>query len=133
MAWLAAGPDDAVVSHESALEMLELSDIIPRSVHITLPRSKRWYQAPNGVTVHTTSRQVDDVVVRQGIRLTGPARSIVDSAEWGSAPEQVEMAVRQAMARGITTERELLRQARERGERVRRLVENAVESDEGGE
>ena len=34
-AWLAL-PRSAVVSHESALELYELSDVIPNAVHITL-------------------------------------------------------------------------------------------------
>src|SRR5687768_11843117 len=35
--WLAVGKDTAVVSHESALDLLDLSDVIPNSVHITVP------------------------------------------------------------------------------------------------
>lgn len=133
-AWLAAGLEEAVVSHESALDLLELSDIIPDSVHITLPRERRWYRAPKGVTLHTTSRPLfDDVLVRQGIRLTGHGRSIVDSAERGMAPDQVERAVQEALDRGLVSERDLLRQARERGGRVERLIRSAVNSCESSE
>src|SRR5258708_26776802 len=41
-AWLAAGRETAVVSHESALDILGLSDVVPDIVHLTLPRSKRY-------------------------------------------------------------------------------------------
>src|SRR5687768_17061031 len=34
-AWLAAGKDTTVVSHESALDLLNLSDLIPNAVHLT--------------------------------------------------------------------------------------------------
>jgi len=40
-AWVATGPDEAVVSHESALELYELADVIPNEVHLTLSRERR--------------------------------------------------------------------------------------------
>lgn len=130
-AWLAAGPEEAVVSHESALDLLEISDLIPNSVHITVPRKRRWYRAPEGVTLHTTSRPLfDDTVVRQGIRLTGHVRSIVDSAEQGIAPDQVERAVHDVLARGLVTRRDLVRQAQDRGGRVEQMIRDAIESYE---
>ncbi len=90
-AWLAAGPDTAAVSHESALELLDLSDVVPSSVHIAVPRSRRGYGPPPGVTLHTTTRALgpSDVTVRNGMRVTAPTRSIVDAAEAGVAPEQI--------------------------------------------
>src|SRR6266508_5468968 len=39
--WLGLAHADAVVSHASALEMRELSDVIADEVHVTLPRGKR--------------------------------------------------------------------------------------------
>jgi hypothetical protein len=35
-AWVVAGPDLAVISHESALELYRLADVAPSDVHITL-------------------------------------------------------------------------------------------------
>ena len=55
-AWLAVGKESAVVSHESALDLLGLSDVIPRKVHLTVPRSKRHLPDLPGVTIHTTTR-----------------------------------------------------------------------------
>src|SRR5215218_8190838 len=40
-AWLAVGKDIAVVSHESALELWELGDLIPDAVHLTVSRNRR--------------------------------------------------------------------------------------------
>jgi predicted transcriptional regulator of viral defense system len=128
-AWLAAGPEVAVVSHESALELLDLSDVIPDSIHITLPRHRRWYRPPPGVTVHTTARPPgeSEIVRRLGMRVTGPARSILDAAEWGTEPGQVEKAVRDAVDRAMTTASELREGAGARPARVRRLVERALQ------
>lgn len=130
-AWLAAGRDQAVVSHESALDILGLSDVVPASVHLTVPRSKRYRSTSPGVTIHTTTRSLSptDVVSRDGIPITSPARSIVDAAEAGTAPEQVVKAAREATERGLATADQLRAAARGRSSRVERLVERAV--DEG--
>src|SRR5271166_5325685 len=53
-AWLATGRETAVVSHESALDILGLSDVVPEVVHLTVPRAKRYRTASRGVAVHTT-------------------------------------------------------------------------------
>jgi predicted transcriptional regulator of viral defense system len=128
-AWLAAGRETTVVSHESALDLLGLSDVVPEAVHLTVPRSKRYRTTTAGVAVHTTTRRIgkSDVVVREGVRVTGPVRSIVDSAEAGTAPEQIRAAVGQALDRGIATRSKLLGAARARGGRVERLVRQALQ------
>jgi len=127
-AWLAVGRDVAVVSHESALELLGLSDVIPDAVHLTVPRSRRNLPAVPGVKVHTTVRppRSDERVVRHGVVLTSAARSILDAAEAGMAPEQVQMAVTQAIERGLATEVQLRRGASKRGGRVATLVAGAL-------
>jgi hypothetical protein len=38
---LAVGKDAAGVSHETALDLLDLSDVIPDTVHLTVPRTRR--------------------------------------------------------------------------------------------
>jgi len=55
-AWLAIGKDVAVVSHESALNLWDLSDGVPDDVHVTVPRARRSLarRPPLGVIVHTT-------------------------------------------------------------------------------
>jgi predicted transcriptional regulator of viral defense system len=127
-AWLAAGRDVAVVSHESALDLLDLSDVVPDAVHLTVPREKRHRRGMPGVRIHTTTRPVrpGEVVVRDGIRVTSAERSIADAARAGTAPDQIVAAVAQAVERGATTARRLLAVARERGGRVERLVRQAL-------
>ncbi|MCI0589341.1 MAG: type IV toxin-antitoxin system AbiEi family antitoxin domain-containing protein [Planctomycetes bacterium] len=127
-AWLAAGAGEAVVSHESALDLLQLSDVVPRRIHLTVPRSRRYRVGPPGASLHTTSRPFgrEDLLVREGVRLTSAARSIVDAAESGTAPEQVLRAVQEALERGLVTRARLLAAARARGGRVERLLRRAL-------
>jgi predicted transcriptional regulator of viral defense system len=127
-AWLALGKEAAVVSHESALDLLELSDVIPHAIHLTVPRTKRNLPNLPGVKIHTTTRPFTplDVVTRDGMRLTSAGRTILDAAEWGTAPEQIEMAIQQAIARGLVTRTRLAQDAEDRSQRVRDLVNNAL-------
>jgi predicted transcriptional regulator of viral defense system len=116
------------VSHESALELLGLSDIIPNLIHLSVPRSRRKLSRRSGVALHTTTRPFggSDTLIRDGMRLTGAARTIVDVAETGVAPEQVVRATAQAIDRGLTTPSRLREAAHDRGRRVEHLVEVAL-------
>jgi len=127
-AWLAAGRDVAVVSHESALDVLGLTDIIPNVIHVTVPRAKRSIEPRPGVKIHTTEKAItkDEIVVRNGITNTSPTRTILDIAESGVDPEQVERAVTQAINRGLATARQLKEKAGERGKRVDMLITDAI-------
>lgn len=128
-AWLAAGPG-AVVSHESALDILDLSDVIPDAIHITVPRGRRSWRPPQGVALHTTLAPLgpSETIEREGIRITSPARTLLDVAEGGGAPDQVARAIREAVRRGLVTPRDLTEGAVRRGARTARLVASALES-----
>lgn len=127
-AWLAVGKDIAVVSHESALDLLGLSDVVPDAVHINVPRSRRNIPPRPGVRIHTTTKPIPqaDRAVRDGIAITTAMRSILDAAEAGMAPEQVQAAVTQAVERGLATSQQLARGATARGRRVAVLIEESL-------
>jgi len=100
----------------------------PARGHLSVPRSRRKLSRRPGVALHTTTRPFggSDTLVRDGMRLTGPARTIVDVAEAGVAPEQVIRATAQAIDRGLTTPSRLREAAHGRGRRVEKLVEVAL-------
>lgn len=127
-AWLPMR-ERAVVSHESALELHGLSDVMPDRVHLTVPRSDRGVRVPGGVALHTTETPPSgaDVVVREGIAVTSPARTIVDAAAAGTAPEQIEAAIAQALRLGITTPSQLRRLAATKDQRVAETIERSVQ------
>ncbi|MGH2937271.1 MAG: type IV toxin-antitoxin system AbiEi family antitoxin domain-containing protein [Solirubrobacterales bacterium] len=128
-AWLPLRDSGAVVSHESALELHDLSDAIPDTVHVTVPRSERGLRRRDGVQLHTAHRPPTkkEVQTVAGLPVTDPARSIVDSLETGAQPEQIEMAIHQALDRGLMTPRRLRAAAKSRPERVRRFVARTLE------
>lgn len=129
--WLAVGAERAVVSHESALELHGLSDVLPNTVHLLVGRDDRGIKPPPGATLHTTTKALEpsEVVSREGIRATDPVRSILDAAGAGTAPEQVEMAVRQALEEGLATRRSLFARADRRGGRVAELIRRSAGQD----
>ncbi|HEX6753255.1 MAG TPA: type IV toxin-antitoxin system AbiEi family antitoxin domain-containing protein [Solirubrobacterales bacterium] len=129
--WLSVGAERAAVSHESALDLHELSDVIPNSVHLLVDRDDRGIRRLQGVTLHTTKAlESSEVVSRLGIRVTDPVRSILDAAGAGTAPEQIGMAVRQALPEGLVTRRSLLAEADRRGGRIAELVRRFAEEDD---
>jgi predicted transcriptional regulator of viral defense system len=128
-AWVPLRDAGAVVSHESALDLYELSDLIPDLVDLTLPREKRGQRPRPGVRLHTTEHPLDagDLDDVMGLPVTRPERTIIDAFEAGSQPDQLEMAVRQALAEVLTTPRRLRAAAARRSPRARAFVERAVE------
>ncbi len=130
-AWLAVGHERTVVSHESALDLHSLSDVIPTAIHLSVPRTVRNLPNLSGTKIHTTTRAFEpgDVVTRDGLKVTSVARTIVDSAEAGTGPEQIQLAIRQAIRQGVTTPNRLEDAARDRSRRVQALVRLAMEPE----
>jgi len=113
--WLAVGPEKAIVSHESALALLELSDNIPEDVHLLVPRRHRGLRRPLSVVLHTRPDDEEiGTVWRDGMPVTLPARTLVDAAA-DLQPEQAAMAVQQALTRGLLTRRQLEQEAARQG------------------
>jgi len=106
---------EAVLSHQSALALLDLSDNIPNAVHLLLGRRYRGLRRPSGVVIQTRPDEEEvDTVWREGLLLTAPARTLIDVAG-ELQPEQLEMALWQALGGGLLTLRQLEEEARRRG------------------
>ncbi|MCW2995677.1 MAG: hypothetical protein JWQ18_3172 [Conexibacter sp.] len=104
-AWLGLSRAGAVISHVSALELMELTDLIADEVHVTVPRSKRGAAVPAGVRVHFTARPIEGPHRHtvSGMAVTGVERTIADVVRADGWSEQVDLAVRQSLSRGMTT------------------------------
>jgi len=127
--WMTVGADRALVSHESALELHGLSDVLPNAVHLLVGREDRGIKPPAGVVLHTTNTPwaPEDVTTVDGIRTTTPVRAIVDSVTAGTATDQIALAIRQALAQGLVDVEQLELRADKRGERVRNVVRAAID------
>lgn len=98
------GRDDepqAVISHETALGVLGLGELLPKKVHLTVPPTFRK-RPPRGVVLHRASVAKSDVEEREGFRITTAARTILEIAAENTVPqEQLEKVVREALERGL--------------------------------
>src|SRR5438270_11707520 len=92
-----------VFSHETALMLHELSDVLPARAHLTLPakcRSRRL-RVPEAVVLHHADVPKRDRAWVGAVPVTSPARTLADSAADNVSPEFLSSAVRQALARGM--------------------------------
>jgi predicted transcriptional regulator of viral defense system len=127
-AWLAVGKDSAVVSHESALDIWDLTDLIPDAIHLTVPRSRRHLPKLPGVRIHTTQRPLSsqDVSTNEAyVRVTSPGQSLLDAGHLGAEPSQIIFGIHQARSRGWIDDAQLRSDAEIYGQRVIELVDRA--------
>ena len=109
-----AGPDDELhalqalapsgtFSHDTALTLLGLSDIIPSAVHLTIPETSRLRPRP-GVTLHRSRHGAPtDRALRDGLWVSTPRRALLDAAREGADPDQLVSAARDARDRAMLT------------------------------
>jgi len=91
----------AVVSHQSALALLELSDVLPRKVHLTVPPSFRK-SPPAGCLLHRAVVAPSECEEWTVFSVTTPLRTLCDAAASRRVSrEQLELAVNQALERGL--------------------------------
>ena len=121
------GVPQAVVSHETALRLYGLSDLMPEKVHLSVPKGFRK-PPPKGVVLHKADLADGDVEAWDGFTVTTPLRTVLDVA--GSreiSPEHLESAVREAVVRGLVR-RKVLREelSRLEDDGRRRIAEEAI-------
>jgi len=123
VACLKTGPD-AVISHDSALYLYRLSDVLPSEIHVIMPRTGS--RRRKGIRLHTNRTKTDEVTRREGLPITSVARTIIDGIVSGLAEEQIRQAVRKAIRQGLVNKEELLSMAARYGGRVLHIIKNSL-------
>jgi len=126
VAWLQVGPE-AAISHDSALALYDLSDLLPDQIHVTVPRTASRRRP--GLRLHTSRLEPEDVTRYEGLPVTAVLRTLVDVAAAGLADEQVQQAIREALRRGLITRESLVQRAASRGGRIRRIVNETLQEE----
>jgi predicted transcriptional regulator of viral defense system len=119
IALLKSGPN-AVISHETALSLYELSDAMPGEIHITFPRTSS--RRRKGIRYHTKTITNKEITSYQGLRVTTVARTIIDLIVSGFEPVQIKKAIDQAIQRGMITKEDLIHEARKKGKMVNKKI-----------
>lgn len=126
------GEPQAVASHETALALWGLSDLMPERVHLSVPRGFRK-RPPAEVVLHKADLAEGDVEERDGLPVTTPLRTLLDvAADQRVSPEHLESATREAVERGLVR-RKRLREALSliKDEERHRIVEETLEDLSG--
>lgn len=101
-----ADEPQAVVSHETALALHDLADVLPAKVHLTVPPGFRK-SAPKGCVLHRARLAPADVEECEGYQVTTPLRTLLDAADGTVTQEQLEKAVADALGRGLVRREKL--------------------------
>jgi len=100
---------EGTYSHDTALSLHELSDIMPSKLHMTVPREfRRNSTIPEILVLHRAHLDTSEVQEMHGIRVTRPLRTIVDLLRSGHVDRsQLKLAVDEAIHRGLIGRREI--------------------------
>jgi predicted transcriptional regulator of viral defense system len=92
-----------VFSHETALALHGLSDVLPARAHVTLPASwrKRRLRVPKGVVLHFSDASDPERTWVGAVQITTVARTLIDCAHASVAPDLVCDAFEDAADRGL--------------------------------
>lgn len=92
-----------VFSHQTALALHGLSDLLPTRVHLTLPKSwaSRRLRIPEGLVLHFSDLPRRSRSWAGPVPITVPARTLEDCAAIGLAPDLLRQAAREAVNRGL--------------------------------
>jgi predicted transcriptional regulator of viral defense system len=118
-----------VFSHATALSLHELSDVMPATLHMTVPPGfRRMAAIPEVLRLHRARLADREVQTIDGVRVTTPLRTLLDVIGEGAiAQELLVQAVDQALRRGVIMRRQLetarvSTRARQRLDRVLKQV-----------
>lgn len=126
VAWLKVG-SQAVISHDSAMYLYNLSDILPSEVHVIMPRTGS--RRRKGIRLHTNRLNPNEVTHREGLPVTIAARTIIDVIANGIGEEQVTKAIHTGIRQGLIDIEELRSMALKRGGNVLRIIDKILNSE----
>jgi hypothetical protein len=105
-----------VLSHETALDLYELSDVNPSKIHITVPRDHRIRrEIPALYGIHHETLANEDVTFYEGIPIVTPAHAIQQSHAAHLSPALIGQAIDHGVSNGRLTRREAAELRREIG------------------
>ena len=100
---------EGTYSHETALSLHELSDMMPSKLHMTVPKTfRRNSRIPEILVLHRAYLDPSDIQEMHGVRVTRPLQTIVDLLQSGHVDRnQLKLAVDEALRRGLIVRTEI--------------------------
>jgi len=92
----------AVLTHETALDLWDVCDINPAKIHLTVPRSHRpQRQAPAGYVIHRDDLDPAEMAMIEGVPVVTLEKAIRQCADLHVGLDLLEQAVRHGRERGL--------------------------------
>jgi predicted transcriptional regulator of viral defense system len=100
---------EGTYSHNTALSLHELSDIMPSKLHMTVPRHfRRNSRIPEILVLHKADLSEGDMQDMHGTRVTRPLRTILDLLESGHIDRNlIRQAIDDGMRRGLISKKQI--------------------------
>ena len=98
-----------VYSHQTALSLYDLSDVMSAKLHMTVPGSfRRNSEIPRVLVLYLTDLPQSDIGVACGVRVTKPMRTIIDLLADGKVSlANLRQALREGLRRGLIRRSEI--------------------------
>ena len=100
---------EGVFSHQTALALHDLSDVLPSQLHLTVPSDWRGrrLRVPQGVVLHYADVDAAERSWFGPVPATNPRRTLNDCAEALIGPELLRQAALDALHRGLVSQEQL--------------------------
>jgi predicted transcriptional regulator of viral defense system len=82
------GAPQGVWSHQTALDIHDLSDMMPAKMHMSVPmRFRKKIETPKILCLHFADLTESSIETRQGFKVTTPLRTLFDVIDEGTVPQ----------------------------------------------
>lgn len=98
-----------VWSHETALEIYEISDVMPDKMHLTVPMNfRKSTEIPKQLILHFEDLSDSDVVAQQGYLITTPLKTLITLVnEDKLSKDLIIQALQEALQKGLSSRKDL--------------------------
>lgn len=100
-----------VYSHETALSLYGVSDVLPAKLHMTVPRKfRKSGKTPSVLVLHRHDLKAEDIQKRTGFSVTTPYRTIKDLIEEKAVSEDIiKQVLKEFYQQGYLTQRDTMK------------------------
>jgi predicted transcriptional regulator of viral defense system len=96
----------AVFSHQTAMAVHEISDLMPARISAIVPPGFRK-KPPQGIVLYRDRLNPQEIEPREGFHVTTPLRTVRDAARVAVDPERLAHAVLDAIRKGLLEDRQV--------------------------
>ena len=98
-----------IYSHQTALSLHELTDVMPSRLHMTVPKTfRRSASIPKSIVLHMADLPPSDIEQIDGVPATKALRTLIDVAVSGEVPlPDLQLAFAEAIRSGKITRAEI--------------------------